>query len=177
MDEIHEEKTGLSRVYNSEIATSHLPEPEKYAKAIKTIPYSSGLTTDANFDRPQFATSVKPGKIEIAPRDLTRKDYPHPENPNAEKRGTGDSIQPFLKPSLSKKQLAERFPDDFTTSDTGESQYKPGMKWNPRGRQFLNIVSASDATKNLQSKADTDNYPKGRESQPSDPAKSTRSHK
>jgi hypothetical protein len=32
LDEIHEEKTGLSHVYNSEIATSHLPEPEKYVR-------------------------------------------------------------------------------------------------------------------------------------------------
>lgn len=161
---------------NSErVVPTVMPKPEKYAEAIKTIPYSSGLPSA--MDRPQFATFVKPGKVENAPKDLTRKDYPHPENPNAEKRGTGDSNQPFLKPSLSKKQLAERFPDDFTTSATGESQYKPGKQWNPRGRQFLNIVPVSDATKNLQSKADTDNYPTGREALPSDPAKSVKSHK
>jgi len=161
---------------NSErVSSGPLPKPEKYAEAIKTLPYSSGLPSA--MDRPQFATSVTPGKVESVPKQLGRKDYPHPENPKSEKMGTGDSNQPFLKPSLSKKQLAERFPDDFTTSDTGESQYKPGKQWNPRGRQFLNIVSASDATKELQSKADTNNYPKGREALPSDPAKSVKSHK
>ena len=147
---------------------SRMPKPEKYAEVIKTLPYSSG--PPSAMGRPQFATLV--------PKALTRKDYPQPENPNAEKMGTGDSDQPFLKPSLSKKQLAERFPDDFTTSKTGESLPKPGKQWNPTSRQFsMNIVGASDATKTLQSKADTDNYPKGREPLPSDPAKSTRSYK
>lgn len=147
---------------NSErVSSGPMPKPEKYSEAIKTIPYSSGLPSD--MDRPQFATSVTPGKVESVPKQLGRKDYPHPENPNAEKRGTGNSTQPFLKPSLTKKQLAEKFPGE--------------KAWNPRGRQFLNIVGASDATKTLQSKADTDNYPKGRESMPSDPPKSTRSYK
>jgi hypothetical protein len=35
LDEIHEEKTGLSHVYNSEIATSHLPVPKKYVRKKK----------------------------------------------------------------------------------------------------------------------------------------------
>jgi len=164
---------------NSErVVPMAMPKPEKYSEAIKTVPYSSGLTTDANFDRPQFATSVTPGKVASVPKDLTRKDYPQPENPRSEKMGTGTSSQPFLKPSLNKKQLAEKFPDDFTTSDKGESLYKPGKQWSPTSRQFsMNIVGASEATKTLQSKADTDNYPKGREPMPSDPAKSTRSYK
>ena len=138
-----------------------MPKPEKYSEAIKTLPYSSGLPSA--MDRPQFATSVTPGKVESVPKQLGRKDYPHPENPKSEKMGTGDSNQPFLKPSLTKKQLEEKFPGE--------------KAWNPRGRQFLNIVGASDATKELQSKADTNNYPKGREALPSDPAKSVKSHK
>lgn len=147
---------------NSErVVPTSMPKPEKYAEAIKTLPYSSGLPSA--MDRPQFATSVTPGKVESVPKQLGRKDYPHPENPKSEKMGTGDSNQPFLKPSLTKKQLSEKFPGEKT--------------WNPRGRQFLNIVGASDATKELQSKADTNNYPKGREALPSDPAKSIKSHK
>lgn len=143
-------------------ASMVMPKPEKYAETIKTIPYSSGLPSA--MDRPQFATSVTPGEVVSVPKQLSRKDYPQPENPNAGKMGTGNSNQPFLKPSLTKKQLEEKFPGE--------------KAWNPRGRQFsMNIVGASDATKTLQSKADTDRYPKGRESLPSDPAKSTRSHK
>ena len=161
---------------SSRVVPSVMPKPEKYAEAIKTLPYSSG--PPSAMDRPQFATSVTPGKVVSVPKDIPRTDSPGSGKANTERMGTGDSNQPFLKPSLSKKQLAERFPDDFTTSKTGESLPKPGKQWNPTSRQFsMNIVGASDATKTLQSKADTDNYPKGREPLPSDPAKSTRSYK